>query len=288
MGVALLGPRGRDRHRGRHDRLRAGPPGDDQRQGVRQRRRPGARGQRHRRPARPGHVRPDREPDHRGQEPRHLRGARHGAAARRLRAAGQRHPQRGHPRQLPQRRAAARPADVRGPLARPAGADAARVAAALGRHRDHRRGDAAAAPRRGLLDPRHDRPGVQLPPGQAVDGADRGLGVRPGRPDRPADHAQPRHRRLARQAGAVREPRHGRQLAPGADRRGPGGVDRADRRDARGRRRSDRLPRQGPTTTSCSTTPRWSPAPTDPPDPKATTLAVVAFGAFRGRARPCR
>ena len=35
-------------------------------------------------PARPGHVRPDREPDHRGQEPGHLRGARHGAAARGL------------------------------------------------------------------------------------------------------------------------------------------------------------------------------------------------------------
>jgi Argininosuccinate synthase len=35
--------------------------------------------------------------------------------------------------QLPQRGAAARPAPVRGPLAGPAGADAARVAAALGR-----------------------------------------------------------------------------------------------------------------------------------------------------------
>ena len=95
-GRAVLGPRGRDRRRGRHDRLRAGPPGDDQRQGVRLRRRPGAGGERHRRPARPGHVRPDREPDHRGQEPRHLRGAGHGAAARRVRAAGQRDPQRGH------------------------------------------------------------------------------------------------------------------------------------------------------------------------------------------------
>ena len=61
-------------------------------------------------------------------------------------------------------------------------------------------------------------PALQLPPGQAVDGADRGLRVRPGRPDRPADHAQPRHRRLPRQAGAVRRPRHGRQPAPGADR----------------------------------------------------------------------
>ena len=43
-------------------------------------------------------------------------------------------PQRGHPRQLPQRGAAAGPADVRGPLAGPAGAHAPRVAAALGRH----------------------------------------------------------------------------------------------------------------------------------------------------------
>ena len=38
--------------------------------------RAGARGQRDRRPARARHVRPDREPDHRGQVARHLRGAR--------------------------------------------------------------------------------------------------------------------------------------------------------------------------------------------------------------------
>ena len=42
------------------------------------------RSQRHRRPAWPWHERPDREPDHRGEEPRHLRSARHGAAAHRL------------------------------------------------------------------------------------------------------------------------------------------------------------------------------------------------------------
>ena len=64
------------------------------------------RGQRGRRPARPGHVRPDREPDHRGQVARHLRGARDGAALDRLRAAAQRDPQRGHDRELPHRRAA--------------------------------------------------------------------------------------------------------------------------------------------------------------------------------------
>ena len=99
------------------------------------RRRPcaGPRGQRDRRPARARHVRPDREPHHRGQVPRHLRGARHGAAVHRLRAAAQRHPQRGHARQLPRPGPPPRSAAVRGPLARPAGADAARVAAALDR-----------------------------------------------------------------------------------------------------------------------------------------------------------
>ncbi len=75
-GRAVLGPLGRDRHRGRHDPLRARPPGRDQRGPVRRRRRPGPRGQHDRRPARPRHVRPDREPHHRGQVPRHLRGAR--------------------------------------------------------------------------------------------------------------------------------------------------------------------------------------------------------------------
>ena len=115
------------------------------------------------------------------------------------------------------------PPHVRGPLAGPAGADDPGVAAALGRRGRHRRGDAAAAARRGLLDPRHHGPGVQLPPGQAVDGAHRGLRVRPGGPDRPAHHAQPRHRRLPRQAGAVRRPRSDRhrQPAPSAPRRRP-------------------------------------------------------------------
>ena len=62
----------------------------------------------------PGHVRPDREPDHRGQEPRHLRGARHGPAAHRVRASGQRDPQRGHDLELPHRGPQAGPAHVRG------------------------------------------------------------------------------------------------------------------------------------------------------------------------------
>ena len=71
----------------------------------RRRRDPG--GERHRRPPRARHVRPDREPDHRGQEPRHLRGPRNGAAVRRLRAPRQRDPQRGHHRRPTTRRAAA-------------------------------------------------------------------------------------------------------------------------------------------------------------------------------------
>ena len=53
---------------------------------------------------------------------------------------------------------------------------------------------------------------------------DRGRGVRPGGPDRPAHHAQPRHRRLPRQAGAVRGPRHVRRRAaalPARASRGP-------------------------------------------------------------------
>ena len=71
-------------------------------------------------------------------------------------------------------------------------------------------------------------PHAELPPREAVDGAQRRPGVQPGRPHRPADHAQPRHRRLAQQARAVRRPRPAR-----------GGA-RADRRAAPGRRRGDR------------------------------------------------
>ena len=99
------------------------------------------------------------------------------------------------------------PAALRGPLARPAVADAARVDPALDRLARHRRGHAAAAARRRLLDPRHAGPALLLPPREAVDGAHRERRVRPGRPDRPADDAQPRHRRLARQARAVRQRR---------------------------------------------------------------------------------
>ena len=52
--------------------------------------RAGRRGERDRRPARARHVRPDREPHHRGEVARHLRGTGHGPALDRLRAAAQR------------------------------------------------------------------------------------------------------------------------------------------------------------------------------------------------------
>ena len=80
-----------------------------------------------------------------------------GAALDRLRAAAQRDPQRGHHRELPRRGSPARPDALRGPVARPAGADAARVDPALDRLPGDRRGHAAAAARRGLHGPAHRR-----------------------------------------------------------------------------------------------------------------------------------
>ena len=115
-----------------------------------------------RRSARPGHVRPDREPDHRSQEPRHLRGAGDGAAAHRVRADGDRHPQRGHDRAVPGQWPASRPPAVPGALVRPADHDAARDCAALGGDGRDRRGDPRAAPRQRLVDPRHHEPEPDL------------------------------------------------------------------------------------------------------------------------------
>ena len=99
-----------------------------------------ARGEPDRRPPRPRDERSDREPDHRGEEPRHLRSAWDGVAVHRLRAADHRHPQRGHDRAVPRERPAPRAAALSGALVRSAGDDAARDRAALGRARDHRRG----------------------------------------------------------------------------------------------------------------------------------------------------
>ena len=178
------------------------------------------RSQRHRRPARPGHVRPDREPHHRGEEPRHLRGAGHGAAAHRLRAPGHRHPQRGHDRAVPHQRPAARAAALPGALVRPAGDDAARDRAALGGEGGHRRGDARAAPRQRLLDPRHEEPEPHLPARAPDDGEGRGGVLHARRPHRPAHHAQPRHRRHARQAARLRRGGPARGWRRAAARRG--------------------------------------------------------------------
>ena len=108
-GREVLGPLGRDRARGRHHPLRPRSAGRDQRQAVRRHRGAGPGGERRRRAARPGHVGPDREPDHRGQVARGLRGPGHGAALHRVRAAAQRDPQRGHDRELPRDGPSARP-----------------------------------------------------------------------------------------------------------------------------------------------------------------------------------
>ena len=207
-----------------------------------------------------GHERPDREPHHRGQVARDLRGAGHGPAVHRLRAAGQRHPQRGHRRDLPRPGPAAGPAAVRGPLAGPAGPDAARVAAALGRLRDHRVGHPAAAPRQRLHDPGHHRPGAVLPPGQALDGAGGRGRVRARRPDRSADHAEPGHRRHPLQAGALRRARSAGHrstpssapCAPGRPRPSPACRPRPT--STRSRRRPSSRP---------ATAPPWTPGPTD-------------------------
>ena len=57
-------------------RFEEGQPGRAERQDVRDRARHVPRSQRDWRPPRPRHERSDREPHHRGEEPRHLRGAR--------------------------------------------------------------------------------------------------------------------------------------------------------------------------------------------------------------------
>ena len=105
-GRRALGPRRRDRARGGDDRVRARPARRDRRRASSTIRSSSccaanAIGGRHGL----GMSRPDREPRHRGEEPRHLRGARDGAAAHRLRAAADRDPQRGDARALRRARA---------------------------------------------------------------------------------------------------------------------------------------------------------------------------------------
>ena len=105
-GRRALAPGDRDRAGSRHDRVRARPAGRDPGPHDRRSGRADPHGERDRRPPRPRHVGPDREPRDRGEEPRHLRGARDGAAPHRLRAAADGDPQRGDARALRATRAA--------------------------------------------------------------------------------------------------------------------------------------------------------------------------------------
>ena len=130
-GRRALGSRRRDRARGGDDRVRSRAAGRAERCRDRGSGRADLDGEHDRRPARTRHVGPDREPRDRGEEPRHLRGAGHGAAAHRLRAAAERDSQRSDARALRRRRPPPRAAPLRGTLVRRAGADAARFAAAV-------------------------------------------------------------------------------------------------------------------------------------------------------------
>ncbi len=75
-GRRLVAARGRDRAGGRQHPLRRRVAGGDQRPRARRPGRAGRRGQRRRRAPRARHERPDREPDHRSEEPGRVRGAR--------------------------------------------------------------------------------------------------------------------------------------------------------------------------------------------------------------------
>ncbi len=118
----------------------------------------------------------------------------------RVRAAAERDPQRGDARALRRRRPSPRPPPLRGPLVRRPGADAARLAAALGLARrsparstiELRRGDDYT-----ILDTRGEA--RHLRPGAALDGAERHR-LHGRRPHRPARGAGERHRRLAADA----------------------------------------------------------------------------------------
>ena len=184
----------------------AGRAGRDQRPRIRGCRRARPRGRTDRRPARPRDERPDREPHHRGEVAWHLRGPGMAllfiAYERLVNAIHNEDTLATYHAAGPPTRAPA----VRGTLARAAGADAARVPAAMGRFDRHRRGHAAPAPRRGLHDPRHDGSVALLPAREAVDGARRECRLRACRSHRPAHDAQPRHRRLARRSSSCTPP----------------------------------------------------------------------------------
>ena len=147
-----------------------------------------------------------------------------------------------------------------GPLARPAGADAARVDPALDRVAGDRRGDAAAAPRRGLHDPAH-RPGTDFsyhPDKLSME-----------RTENAAFGPTDRIGQLTMRNLDIADSRAKLELyaAPAA---GPGpGAGRARHavRRARARRRTPGSPRTRPPRATPATwrwtTPPWSSAPTD-------------------------
>ena len=239
------------------------------------------RGERRGGPARARHVRPDREPDHRGEVPGDLRGAGNGAALDHLRAAAQRDPQRGHHRHVPRRGPPAGAVALRRALARPAVAHAAGVHPAMGGVAGHRRGDRAAAPRGRLHGHSTPRSRAVVPPGQAVDGAYGERGVRTGRPHRSVDHAQPGHRRL---------PRTNSSSTPG-ERAASSTAATCSASSSRGSRRAVRsgspptrgLPDGRTPTTPPWTTRRWSSALTDA---SGTAAGRLWGGRFAGGPSP--
>ena len=105
-------------------------------------------------------------------------------------------------------------------------------------------------------DPAHLGRPLLLPPRQAVDGTHRERRVRSDRPDRPAHHAQPRHRRLAREARALRV------AAAGPGRSWSSTATLFGAIEAGGADRIAANPAARPRTRR-STTPPWSPGPTD-------------------------
>ena len=99
-----------------------------------------------------------------------------------------------------------RPVPVPGPLVRPAGDHAARDGRTMGGARHHRRSDDRAASRQRLLDHEHRLAQPDLPARAADHGKGRVNLLATGS-HRPADDAQSRHRRHAREAGHLREGR---------------------------------------------------------------------------------
>ena len=181
---------------------------------------------------------------------------------------------------LPLRGPAPRPAALRGALARPAGADAARVDPALDRVAGHRRGDDAAAARRGLLDPAHRRArrSPTTPTScrwSASESAAFGPTDRIGQLTlRNLDIADSRSKLELYADPAARRgpgPRRARHLLGAL----PGRRRRPDRQQPRPRRRRP--------TTRPSTTPPWRSAPTDAESAQTDAEKSRRVGAKRHR-----